>query len=247
MPVGSTDRADPGRPRPGIASQMSAPSKPGAAAASAPGQPWLPVFQTPVAPGPDPGALPSGQPKTGSSSPHAVQAAGVSPAQAGLQPWSPLQPVRYSIDPATGLPFDPLYRSEHRLAPLGALVPAAFFQRLGALLVDYCILSMMWFSAMVVATLINSATVGLLATFFGPALYFISFWSISGRTPGYRAAGLRLVRTDGSRVSPGVATARYLGSLLSWPFFFLGYLWMLWDPQSQTWHDKIADTTVVQA
>ena len=27
----------------------------------------------------------------------------------------------------------------------------------------------------------------------------------------------------------------------------LGYLWMLWDPQQQTWHDKICGTMVVRA
>jgi len=27
--------------------------------------------------------------------------------------------------------------------------------------------------------------------------------------------------------------------------FLLGYLWMLWDAQQQTWHDKLANTTVV--
>jgi uncharacterized RDD family membrane protein YckC len=27
--------------------------------------------------------------------------------------------------------------------------------------------------------------------------------------------------------------------------FYLGYLWMLWDPQQQTWHDKLVGTTVV--
>ena len=26
----------------------------------------------------------------------------------------------------------------------------------------------------------------------------------------------------------------------------LGYLWMLWDPQRQTWHDKAAGTYVVR-
>jgi hypothetical protein len=28
-------------------------------------------------------------------------------------------------------------------------------------------------------------------------------------------------------------------------FFGLGYWWMLWDPQQQTWHDKLVATTVV--
>jgi uncharacterized RDD family membrane protein YckC len=26
----------------------------------------------------------------------------------------------------------------------------------------------------------------------------------------------------------------------------LGYLWMLWDPNKQTWHDKVAQSVVVK-
>ena len=29
--------------------------------------------------------------------------------------------------------------------------------------------------------------------------------------------------------------------------FYLGYLWMLWDYEKQTWHDKVADDVVVPA
>ena len=28
---------------------------------------------------------------------------------------------------------------------------------------------------------------------------------------------------------------------------YLGWFWMLWDPQKQTWHDKVANTFVVPA
>ena len=27
----------------------------------------------------------------------------------------------------------------------------------------------------------------------------------------------------------------------------LGFLWMLWDDEDQTWHDKICDTVVIKA
>jgi uncharacterized RDD family membrane protein YckC len=27
---------------------------------------------------------------------------------------------------------------------------------------------------------------------------------------------------------------------------FLGFFWMLWDEKGQTWHDKVAETTVVK-
>lgn len=158
-----------------------------------------------------------------------------------------LAPVSYQIDPRTGLPFDPHFVRDLATRGRGAGQSAAFFPRLGALLVDYCILSVLWFFLIGFAAFIDSAALGLLATFIGPALYFIAFWATSGRTPGYRAAGLHLIHTDGSKVGVGASIVRYIGSMISWPLFCLGYLWMLWDPAGQTWHDKMADTTVVQS
>jgi uncharacterized RDD family membrane protein YckC len=36
-----------------------------------------------------------------------------------------------------------------------------------------------------------------------------------------------------------------MSSLSALPFF-LGYLWMLWEPRKRTWHDIVADSLVVQ-
>jgi uncharacterized RDD family membrane protein YckC len=49
----------------------------------------------------------------------------------------------------------------------------------------------------------------------------------AGSVPIGRAMVRSLVRT-------------FLSGLL-----MLGYLWMLWDPQKQTWHDRLTHTTVV--
>jgi uncharacterized RDD family membrane protein YckC len=38
-----------------------------------------------------------------------------------------------------------------------------------------------------------------------------------------------------------------LGYWISAVIFYLGYLWALWDNESETWHDKIFDTWVVPA
>jgi uncharacterized RDD family membrane protein YckC len=157
-------------------------------------------------------------------------------------------PVRagYHIDPATGLAYDPHFKLEPLPDRPHAGMAASFFPRLGALLVDSCILSVLWFCLVGLAAAIDAAALGVLVTFLGPALYFIAFWATDGRTPGYRAARLRLIHTDGSTVGVGAGIVRYVGSLISMPLFCLGYLWMLWDPRAQTWHDKMADTTVVQ-
>jgi uncharacterized RDD family membrane protein YckC len=42
----------------------------------------------------------------------------------------------------------------------------------------------------------------------------------------------------------GQTAARILSGLLCY-LSYLGYFWMLWDGQKQTWHDKLATTVVV--
>jgi uncharacterized RDD family membrane protein YckC len=77
-------------------------------------------------------------------------------------------------------------------------------------------------------------------------LYYIACWAGGGRTLGYRVAGLQMVRTDGTRPDLGTSIVRFVGACCSVAPFSLGYLWMLWDPDRQTWHDKMAGTMVVR-
>jgi uncharacterized RDD family membrane protein YckC len=68
----------------------------------------------------------------------------------------------------------------------------------------------------------------------------------SGQTLGKRALGIRAVEMGtGASMSQRTAATRSIARYLSWFVIWLGYLWMLWDPEQQTWHDKLARTTVV--
>ena len=71
----------------------------------------------------------------------------------------------------------------------------------------------------------------------------ISYWN--GQTIGKKAMGIRVVSTGGSPVPVGTAFVRCLMKVVSGMVLFLGYLWMLWDPNKQTWHDKVAQTYVI--
>ena len=77
-------------------------------------------------------------------------------------------------------------------------------------------------------------------------LYYIIMWGYRGATLGKMALKIKIVSTDGSPISYGAAFLRYIGTIISGIPFSLGYLWMLWDDKSQTWHDKIASTCVVR-
>ncbi|HEV7536162.1 MAG TPA: RDD family protein, partial [Acidimicrobiia bacterium] len=70
----------------------------------------------------------------------------------------------------------------------------------------------------------------------------------AGQTPGKKAVGTRVVRqSNGASLGFGLAIGRTFARILDGFVFMLGLLWAIWDPQRQTWHDKIAGTLVVRA
>ncbi len=77
-------------------------------------------------------------------------------------------------------------------------------------------------------------------------LYFVYFFSTSGQTLGMTAMHIKVVRTDGQSLTWTTGILRYVGYILSLPLF-LGFIWVLFDPQKQGWHDKIASTVVIRA
>ena|SRR5437868_7588304 len=71
----------------------------------------------------------------------------------------------------------------------------------------------------------------------------------SGQTLAKRLCNIRVVDAESGQpgVGAGRAAGRNLMSLVSGYALGIGYLWMLWDPRKQTWHDKVARTIVVKA
>lgn len=79
-------------------------------------------------------------------------------------------------------------------------------------------------------------------------VYYAGMLSAWGRTLGKMALGLRVVGPDGGNPSFLRAVLREIvGKTVSGIVLCLGYLWMLWDGEQQTWHDKIAGTSVERA
>jgi uncharacterized RDD family membrane protein YckC len=70
--------------------------------------------------------------------------------------------------------------------------------------------------------------------------------SPSGQTPGKKALGIRVIDFNtGGPIGYGRAFVRWIGKLVSAIPCYLGYLWMLWDREKQTWADKFASSVVV--
>jgi uncharacterized RDD family membrane protein YckC len=80
----------------------------------------------------------------------------------------------------------------------------------------------------------------------GLAYYAYLEGSPSGQTLGKRAMNIRVIDFNGGgSIGTTRALVRYLGRILSSIPCGLGYFWMLWDSEKQTWHDKIAASVVV--
>ena len=70
--------------------------------------------------------------------------------------------------------------------------------------------------------------------------------SPSGQTVGKRAMSIRVVGMQtGQTIGYAGAFIRVIGKIVSSIACLLGYFWMLWDPEKQTWHDKFANSVVV--
>ncbi len=97
-------------------------------------------------------------------------------------------------------------------------------------------------------SLLIAVAVFLVVTTLVGILYHALMIAKSGQTPGRRVLGIKVVSAEtGQPPSFGKSLLRWITSGISFMVCGLGYLWMLWDSQNQTWHDKVATTVVVRA
>jgi len=127
---------------------------------------------------------------------------------------------------------------------------ASFWRRLGAFTLDEMILvSAAGIPALYLAVIVAGQLYYVLfpwIAFVPVGAYFI-VGNGKGGTFGKRALGLRV--RDASRdeqIGVGRGLVRYLVWLVGLYSFWLGWLWMIWDKQKQTWHDKAANSIVVR-
>jgi uncharacterized RDD family membrane protein YckC len=82
----------------------------------------------------------------------------------------------------------------------------------------------------------------------GVAYYAVLEGGLTGQTLGKKICSIRVV--DATTFQPGVGVGRgigrYFARWLSAIPFGLGYLWMLWDENKQTWHDKLTHVVVTR-
>jgi len=126
--------------------------------------------------------------------------------------------------------------------PAGGLLAfprATFLERLGAFALDAALL----FSLLIVLQPLRR-DFGLFVVFV--LVYFIGFWAWKGATIGGTILQLRVVQSHGRFPNFGEAIVRGFTGVFSLAVVGLGGLWILWDPERQGWHDRIAGTYVVK-
>ena len=79
-------------------------------------------------------------------------------------------------------------------------------------------------------------------------VYQTLFVALYGASLGKMAMRIRVVSLDSGAV-PGwpAALNRAVFRILSEIIFYLGFIWAMFDPFNQTWHDRTARTVVVNA
>jgi uncharacterized RDD family membrane protein YckC len=77
--------------------------------------------------------------------------------------------------------------------------------------------------------------------------YFGLFTIFGGSTPGMMVCGLQVASFTGDVPTPKQYMLRAAGYLLSAGTCFLGFLWVLWDEDGLTWHDRLSDTYLTTA
>jgi uncharacterized RDD family membrane protein YckC len=120
---------------------------------------------------------------------------------------------------------------------------ASFFRRLGAALLDGILIGIV---TGLLQAIVGGGIGGLLTLAVGIGYYGYLEGGPTGQTLGKKALGIRVYDlSDGGPIGFSRGVIRYFARILSTIALLLGYFWMLWDSEKQTWHDKLAGSVVV--
>jgi len=123
---------------------------------------------------------------------------------------------------------------------------SGFWRRFAAALIDGIVLGVV--SGILSAVMNKAGGEGL--GFVISLGYYTYFHGKTGQTPGDAVMSIRVVDLrdgTGAPIGYGRALGRALMSIVSGVVLLLGYLWMIWDSEKQTWHDKVVGSVVVPA
>tara|TARA_E500000075_G_C6891471_1_gene269743 strand:+ start:253 stop:687 length:435 start_codon:yes stop_codon:yes gene_type:complete len=128
---------------------------------------------------------------------------------------------------------------------------AGLFRRLAAILYDSLLIIAMWLiTTLLLVAFINdgAALQGPLFQFglyFEACLFYSYFWRLRGQTLGMQVWKIKLISPSLQTLSWQECFARLFFALVSVSMLGLGFIWMLFDHERLTWHDRASGTRVV--
>jgi uncharacterized RDD family membrane protein YckC/cytoskeletal protein CcmA (bactofilin family) len=149
---------------------------------------------------------------------------------------APVSPAATTMGSTDATFFSPPVMPPPLVISAATLPRAGFWIRMAAMLLD----------AVLLAIIAGILTGGGKLALFGLATYAAVLWKLKGTTIGGVICGLKVVRLDDRPIDWGTAIVRALGCFLSLALAGLGFIWVAIDRESQSWHDKVAGTTVVR-
>lgn len=136
-----------------------------------------------------------------------------------------------------------------------ALRYAGFFRRLFAIFYDSFLLIAILFIVSGIATALNHGKAIETSNAFYPLyvfiifalsyLYFAWFWIHGGQSLGMKTWRIKLITDDEDTIGWKTAAIRFIGAILSWGIFGLGFLWSLFDGKNRCWHDLLSRTALL--
>jgi len=194
----------------------------------APPPPLAPSAAAPTPEPPQP-PVPPGAPDTGSGPAPAVPLF-AAPAAAYGEASPPPPPAGYPPPPAYAPP-------PPAAAPWTPGTLARIGPRAGALSIDLLL-------CLVLSQAFGGGSFGGFMIVY--AVYHTALLALRATTLGGIIFRIEIERSDGRPLDGTTALVRALSSILSLMPFALGYWWAFWDPQRQTWHDKLSGTQVIE-
>lgn len=136
-------------------------------------------------------------------------------------------------------PVIPVVPAAPRPLTADTLPRAGFWIRVGAAFLDFLMI-------VIPLGMMGVMDHGPGVLFLSVAAYHVAMWKFKGTTIGGVICGLKVVRLDDRPIDWGVAIVRALTAFLSFIIAGLGFIWVAFDNEKQSWHDKVAGTTIVR-
>lgn len=147
-----------------------------------------------------------------------------------------------AVPPPVPPPVTPIVSAAPPVISAATLPRAGFWIRVAAALLDVILVGIVF--GMLDGMLGWFVKFGSFPLWF--AVYHVIMWATKGTTVGGIICGLKVVRIDDRPLEWGVAIVRALGAFLSLAVAGIGFIWVAFDDEKQSWHDKIAGTTIVK-